>query len=283
MTVRYFRSTRSDQSYGVDDSPAPDAFAPGGKERFVGICVNPGDLYAGGRDACIFQQPAVGLEQVDVMPARHGSTVAMASERPDPFNRETGLLEVLGHFFADLKTVRSDTRAYDGAQIPGPAPISLHHNVDSLLRNMHYRPLPTGVNGCDDSFCRVIQQHRHTVGRSNAYGNPLKVSNKGIISIQIFTGQIRPVNDRHPGIMDLTALYHGVRQFRVSPRRKRFRSRPQIVFQQVRIHNAKILFFRGILKPKPHLLSKGSLSCFTKGSSKQVRNIRDRFWNSINN
>ena len=117
-------------------------FPPGGEEGRVPVGVDGMDLDVLRRDATIFENPLVCLEEVDMMAAGHGTSVSRTFEGPDDRHGKTGIPELLRHLFAHLETFWADGRADDDLKVFRVCPESLSHEVDCALGYLQDRPFP---------------------------------------------------------------------------------------------------------------------------------------------
>ena len=135
-------------------------------------------------DTALFQDPLVGLEQVDMMAAGHGTTITGAMKGPDQRHGKPGVLKPLDHFFSDLETLRADAWAYNGLQVVRVSSESLSHKMDCMLGYLQDRSFPAGMNGRYDAVPGVGKENRNTVGRPNTNCDAGEIRDKSIIPFQ---------------------------------------------------------------------------------------------------
>ena len=140
------------------------------------------------------------------MAAGHGGSVSHPLERPDLVHREVCILEMLGHFFSHLKTVRADGGAQHGADVLRVATVFDGHHLHGLFRDVQHRSFPSGVHGRHHLLNRVVQEDRYAIGRSYANGDALQGGHIHVVALQFFPGHSGTVYERHPGFVDLVSL-----------------------------------------------------------------------------
>ena len=165
------------------------------------------------------------------MASRHRTSVALSPERPYLFDRKAGLTELGDHFLPYLKTVRTYGRAYDSPHFRRLAAIPAGQDFDGQLGNMLHSAFPPCVYGSDSPVHRIVEQHRHAVGRTDSDGQPGHIRHERIETLQLFPGH-PPFNNGNPGVVHLMSLDDRIRQRRIPPCREGLNPGSQVVFQQ---------------------------------------------------
>ena len=174
------------------------AFPAGGEEGRVLVSVDGMDPDVFRPDAAFFEDPPVGLEKVDVMAAGHGTSVSRALEGPDHRHGETGVAELLDHLFTHLETFGADGRADNGLKVRRMGAEPFCQEVDRTPGNLQNRSFPTGVDRGDDAMDGVGKENGNAIGRPNPNRDSGKVRDKSVISLQVLSRHVRPVDDGDP-------------------------------------------------------------------------------------
>ena len=179
----------------IDIPSTVGAFAAGGEEGGVLVGVEGMDLDVSRTDSATFKDPPVRFEKVDVVAPGHGASVSRALEGPDLRQGETGIAELLHHFFSHLETFGADGRADDGLEVRRTGAEPFSHERDRTLGNHLDRPFPTRMDSGDDMVDGIGKEDGNTIGRPYADSYPGKVRDKSVKSLQILPRHIRPVDD----------------------------------------------------------------------------------------